>query len=152
MRSLRSPRRTWINQRQAVKEERRLSVDNRPYGQSGERWTNWFTTTSPNHHSVIGLHGGPGRGFRWMMCASSSGRTTRPTTRVLALAGDLDAKDAWPGCGSISGRFPGRKAPKAVDLAEPEKNAERRAKIDDKLARLTQVEIAYRIPEATKPG
>jgi len=49
------------------------------------------------------------------------------------------------------GSIPRQEAPKAVDLAEPEKNAERRAKIDDKLARLTQVEIAYRIPEATNP-
>ncbi|HLJ74159.1 MAG TPA: insulinase family protein, partial [Thermoanaerobaculia bacterium] len=42
-------------------------------------------------------------------------------------------------------------APKPVDLTEPAKDGERRAKIDDKLARLPRIDIAYRIPESGQP-
>ena len=38
-----------------------------------------------------------------------------------------------------------------VDLTEPAKDGERRAKLDDPLARLTRIDIAYRIPPSTTP-
>lgn len=150
MRSLKVTQENLDNQRQAVKEERRLSVDNRPYGQSGEKMDELVYDNFAYHHSVIGsmadLDAASVDDVRQFFRTYYA-----PNNAVLALAGDLDAKDALARVRKYFGSIPRQEAPKAVDLAEPEKNAERRAKIDDKLARLTQVEIAYRIPEATNP-
>src|SRR5207253_4492000 len=42
------------NQRNAVQEERRLRVDNQPYGNSGEALEAMAYDSFPYHHSVIG--------------------------------------------------------------------------------------------------
>ena len=150
MRSLKVTQENLDNQRQAVKEERRLSVDNRPYGQSGEKMDELVYDNFAYHHLVIGsmadLDAAAVDDVRQFFRTYYA-----PNNAVLALAGDLDAKDALARVRKYFGSIPRQEAPKAVDLAEPEKTAERRAKIDDKLARLTLVEIAYRIPEAANP-
>jgi zinc protease len=46
------------------------------------------------------------------------------------------------------GVIPRQEPPKPVDLTEPAKETERRLKIDDKLARVARLDIAYRIPES----
>ncbi len=70
---------------------------------------------------------------------------------MLALVGDLDTKETLAKVKKYFGNIPRQDPPKPVDLAEPAKTAERRAKIEDPLARLTRVDIAYRIPEAGHP-
>src|SRR5262249_21010857 len=72
-----------------------------------------------------------------------------PNNAVLALAGDIDTKEALAKVKKYFGSIPRQDPPKPVDLTEPEKNGERRAKLDDKLARLPRLDIAYRTPPVT---
>ena len=55
MRSLAITKENLDNQRNAVQEERRLGVDNQPYGKTCETLsTSWPTTNFAYEHSVIG--------------------------------------------------------------------------------------------------
>jgi zinc protease len=74
-----------------------------------------------------------------------------PNNAVLAIVGDVDTKDVLARAQKYFGKIPRQDPPKQVDLAEPELKAERRETLDDKLARLTQVSIAYKIPSAASP-
>jgi zinc protease len=148
MRSLRVTAENLENQRQAVKEERRLGVDNQPYGQSFEKMDELVYDNFAYKHSVIGSMAD--------LDAASVEDVQQffktyyaPNNAVLALAGDLDPKDTLAKVKKYFGAVPRQPAPKPVDLAEPPKEQERRAKIDDKLARVARLDIAYRIPEIT---
>ena len=65
MKSLDITKENLDNQRNAVQEERRLGVDNQPYGKTSKRSTSWPTTTSPTSTPSIGsmedLERGDGR-------------------------------------------------------------------------------------------
>jgi predicted Zn-dependent peptidase len=148
MRSLKISKENLDNQRQAVKEERRLGVDNQPYGQSYEKMEELTYDNFAYKHTVIGSMAD--------LDAASVDDVSQffktyyaPNNAVLALVGDLDTKDTLAKVKKYFGAIPRQEPPKPVDLTEPEKNGERRAKIDDKLARLTQLTIAYRVPPIT---
>jgi predicted Zn-dependent peptidase len=136
------------NQRQAVKEERRLGRDNQPYGQTSEKLDELVYDNFAYHHSVIGS-------MADLDAASVSDVqqffTTyyAPNNAVLALAGDLNTQQTLAAVKKYFGSIPRQEPPKPVDLTEPEKKEERRARIDDKLARLTRIDVVYRVPEAT---
>ncbi len=137
------------NQRQAVKEERRLRVDNQPYGESSEKVEDLIYDNFAYHHPVIGSMAD--------LDAASVDDVKQffktyyaPNNAVLALVGDLDTKDTLAKVKKYFGTIPRQTAPKPVDLTEPAKDGERRAKLEDKLARLPRVDIAYRIPESTQ--
>jgi zinc protease len=146
MRSLKITQENLENQRQAVKEERRLGIDNQPYGQSFEKMDQLVYDNFAYQHSVIGSMAD--------LDAASVDDVKQffktyyaPNNAVLALVGDLDTKDTLARVKKYFGDIPRQEAPKPVDLTEPEKNGERRAAIDDKLARVARLSIAYRIPD-----
>ncbi|MCX6629697.1 MAG: pitrilysin family protein [Candidatus Solibacter sp.] len=146
MRSLNVTRENLDNQRQAVKEERRLGVDNQPYGQAYEKMEELVYDNFAYKHSVIGSMAD--------LDAASVDDVKQffktyyaPNNAVLALVGDLDTKDTLARVKKYFGAIPRQEPPKPVDLTEPEKTAERRLTLDDKLARLTRISISYRIPE-----
>src|SRR5215468_115957 len=149
MKSLKVTKENLENQRQAVKEERRLGVDNQPYGQAFEKMDELVYDNFAYHHSVIGSMAD--------LDAASVEDVQQffkmyyaPNNAVLALAGDLDPKETLAKVKKYFGDIPRQEPPKPVDLTEPEKkDGERRLKIDDKLARATRIDIAYRIPETT---
>jgi zinc protease len=138
------------NQRQAVKEERRLRNDNQAYGQTSEKLEELVYDNFAYHHPVVGsmedLDAASVDDVRQFFKTYYA-----PNNAVLALVGDLDTKETLAKVKKYFGTIPRQDPPKAVDLAEPPKTAERRAKVDDKLARLTRVDIAYRIPDAGQP-
>ena len=135
------------NQRQAVKEERRLRNDNQAYGQTSEKLEELVYDNFAYHHPVVGS-------MEDLDAASVDDVKQffktyyAPNNAVLALVGDLDTKETLAKVKKYFGTIPRQDPPKPVDLAEPPKTAERRAKFDDPLARLTRVDIAYRIPAA----
>ena len=148
MRSLKVTKENLENQRQAVKEERRLGVDNQPYGQAFEKMDELVYDNFAYHHSVIGSMAD--------LDAASVEDVQQffktyyaPNNAVLALAGDVDTKETLVKVKKYFGDIARQQPPKPVDLAEPEKKEERRAKIDDKLARVARIDIAYLIPEST---
>ena len=148
MRSLAITKENLDNQRQAVKEERRQSLDNQPYGRSNERLTELAFDNFAYHHSVIGS-------MEDLDAASVEDvqaffRTYyAPNNAVMAIVGDVDTKDTLAKVQKYFGNIRRQDPPKSVDLAEPEMTAERRETLEDKLARLPQLVIAYKIPSAT---
>jgi len=131
-----------------VKEERRLGVDNQPYGQYYEKMEELTYDNFAYQHSVIGSMAD--------LDAASVGDVSdffktyyAPNNAVVALVGDLDTKETLSKVKKYFGSIPRQEAPKPVDLTEPEKTAERRLKIDDKLARLARLDIGYRVPAVT---
>ena len=146
MRSLNVTKENLDNQRQAVKEERRLGIDNQPYGQAYEKMDELLYDNFAYKHSVIGSMSD--------LDAASVDDVKQffktyyaPNNAVLSLVGDLDTKDTLVRVKKYFGAIARQEPPKPVDLSEPEKTAERRITLDDKLARLTRISLAYHIPE-----
>jgi zinc protease len=148
MRSLAITKDNLDNQRNAVQEERRLRLDDQPYGKAQERFDELAFDNFAYHHSVIGS-------MTDLDAASVSDvqdffRTYyAPNNAVLALVGDLDTKATLAKVEKYFSSIPKQEAPQRVDLTEPEMKGERREIVDDKLARLAQLTIAYKIPPAT---
>jgi predicted Zn-dependent peptidase len=148
MRSLAITKDNLDNQRNAVQEERRLRLDDQPYGKAQERFDELAFDNFAYHHSVIGS-------MTDLDAASVSDvqaffRTYyAPNNAVLALVGDLDTKATLAKVEKYFGNIPKQEAPQKVDLTEPEMKGERRETVDDKLARLAQLTIAFKIPPAT---
>ena len=136
------------NQRQAVKEERRLNGDNQAYGKTNERLEELVYDNFAYHHSVIGsmedLDAATVDDVRQFFKTYYA-----PNNAVLALVGDLDTKETLLKVKKYFGGIQRQPPPAPADLAEPAKSGERRAKMDDPLARLTRIDLAYRIPPST---
>jgi predicted Zn-dependent peptidase len=67
-----------------------------------------------------------------------------PNNAVLVLVGDFDTKDALARIGKNFEGIPRQADPPSVDMTEPQQKAERRANLDDVLARAPRVDIAYK--------
>ena len=142
------------NQRQAVKEERRLNGDNVAYGNTSEKLGELVYDNFAYHHSVIGS-------MEDLDAASVDDVKQffktyyAPNNAVLALVGDLDTKDTLAKVKKYFGNIPRQTPPVPADLTEParneERHGERRGTLDDPLARLTRIDIAYRIPPSSTP-
>ena len=136
------------NQRQAVKEERRQSGDNQAYGNTSEKLEEMVYDAFPYHHSVIGsmddLDAANVDDVKQFFKTYYA-----PNNAVLALVGDINTADTLAKVKKYFGNIPRQTPPAKVDFTEPAKNGERRATLDDKLARLTRIDIAYRIPPST---
>ena len=148
MRSLAITKENLENQRQAVKEERRLGLDNQAYGYSNDRLNELTYDNFAYHHSVIGS-------MEDLDAASVEDvqgffkTYYAPNNAVVAIVGDIDGKDTLARVQKYFGNIPRQEPPKPVDLTEPEMKGERHEAMDDKLARLSQVSINYKIPAAT---
>ncbi|MBS1856619.1 MAG: insulinase family protein [Acidobacteria bacterium] len=136
------------NQRQAVKEERRLRGDNQAYGNVSEKLDELIYDNFAYHHSVIGsmddLDAATVEDVREFFRVYYA-----PNNAVLALVGDLDTQQTLAKVKKYFGNIPRQEAPKPTDLSEPPMNGERRTTLNDPLARLVRLDIAYRIPPST---
>ena len=148
MRSLAITRANLDNQRQAVQEERRLRLDNQPYGKSQERFNEMAYDNFAYKHSVIGSM--DDLNAATVEDVAGFFRTYyAPNNAVVALVGDLDTKATLAKVEQYFGSIPSQPAPKPVDLTEAPLTAERRETMTDPLARLAQINMGYRIPAAT---
>src|SRR2546423_5526154 len=147
MRSLAITKDNLDNQRNAVQEERRLGVDNEPYGQSEEVQQGLLYDNFAYKHTVIGS-------MEDLNAASVEDVAAffktyyAPNNAVLTLVGDFNAANALKKIKQSFESIPRQPDPSPVDMTEPEQKAERRATVDDALARLPQVDIAFK----TVPG
>src|ERR1700691_5962415 len=118
------------NQRNAVQEERRLGVDNQPYGKTSEVVQGLVFDNVANKHSVIGS------------MADLNAATIQdvqeffriyyaPNNAVLTLVGDFQPADALAKIKKYFGAIPSQPAPPVPDLAEPKQTGERLKTIDD---------------------
>jgi predicted Zn-dependent peptidase len=67
-----------------------------------------------------------------------------PNNAVVTLVGDFNTKDAISRIKKNFERIPRQPNPPAIDMTEPEQKAERRATVDDVLARSPRVDLAYK--------
>jgi len=143
MRSLAITKDNLDNQRNAVQEERRLGVDNQPYGKSGEVQQDLIYDNFAYKHSVIGS-------MEDLNAASVEDVSQffktyyAPNNAVLVLVGDFETRDTISRIKKNFESIPRQTDPPAVDMTEPEQKAERRATVDDVLARLPRVDIAFK--------
>ena len=150
MRSLVINRANLDNQRNAVQEERRLGVDNQPYGQSGEILQGLIYDNFAYKHTVIGSM--DDLNAATVEDVASFFKTYyAPNNAVLTLVGDFKTAEAVKKIKDYFGNIPKQPAPPPVDMTEPEQKAERRAAVDDALARLPQIDIAFKAVSGNTP-
>src|SRR5687767_9407266 len=111
MKSLAITKENLDNQRQAVQEERRQGLDNRPYGKSQERFNELAYDNPAYHHSVIGSM--EDLNAATVDDVASFFKTYyAPNNAVLALVGDLDTKTTLAKVEKHFGGIPRQAAPK----------------------------------------
>jgi zinc protease len=143
MRSLVINKANLDNQRNAVQEERRLGVDNQAYGQSGEVQQGLIYDNFAYKHTVIGSMDDLNAASVEDVAAFFK-TYYAPNNAVLAVVGDFKTADAIKKIKKYFENIPTQPAPPPVDMTEPEQKAERRATVEDQLARLPQVDIAFK--------
>jgi zinc protease len=147
MRALNLTQANLDNQRNAVQEERRLRVDNQPYGKSSEELESMAYDDFPYHHSVIGsmedLNAASMDDFKEFFRVYYA-----PNNVVMVLAGDLDPKETLAKVKKYFGDIPRQPAPAPLNVVEAEHSQERRKTMNDPLARLPRYMAAYN----TVPG
>jgi zinc protease len=129
MATLRIEEDTFANEREVVKEERRMRVDNQPYGRLNEILYQHAFTTHPYRHPTIGS-------MEDLEAASIQdvrdfhGTYYVPSNATLVIAGDFDPIQAKELVNQYLGRVPKASRPVPRDIpAEPAKTAERRVTV-----------------------
>ncbi|MGH9721629.1 MAG: M16 family metallopeptidase, partial [Bryobacteraceae bacterium] len=119
MRSLAITPENLTNQKEAVKQERRLSFDNRPYATAiVDRWPELAFRNWQNSHSLIGT-------FEDLNAASVDDVSKffktyyAPNNAILAVVGDIKATEARKWIDTYFADIPAQTPPRHPDLAEP---------------------------------
>ena len=150
MRSLAVNLENLNNQRNAVQEERRIGLDNAASGRSGEIEEELMYDNFAYKHSTIGSMADLNAAS--VDDVSSFFRTYyAPNNAVLVLVGDFKTADALAHIKKDFEEIPRQPDAPAVDMTEPEQKAERRVSVDDQLARLPRVSIAFKAVAGNTP-
>jgi predicted Zn-dependent peptidase len=150
MRALTITKDNLDNQRNAVQEERRLGVDNQPYGKTFETIDELAYENFAYEHSVIGS-------MADLSAASVDDVAAffktyyAPNNAVVAIVGDVDPKTTLAKVEKYFGAIAAQPAPPKVDMTEPPQKEERRVTLEDGLARLPRIDMAYKIPPGSSP-
>ncbi len=148
MRSLVINKDNLDNQRNAVQEERRIGIDNNPYGHTFEAIDSLAYDNFSYQHSVIGS-------MADLNAASVEDvqqffRTYyAPNNAVIAIVGDVKSSECLEKVRKYFESIPRQPDPDAVDMTEQPRTAERRLALEDPLARLARVDIAYNVPPSS---
>jgi predicted Zn-dependent peptidase len=144
MATLRVDRDAFEKEREVVKEERRLRVDNQPYGRLNEILFDRAFTTHPYRHATIGS-------MKDLEAASIQDVRDFhdtyyvPENAVVTIVGDFDSAQAMQLVRQYFGRVPkaARSVPRDIPK-EPEQTQERRAVVQEEWP-LPAVVIAYHV-------
>jgi predicted Zn-dependent peptidase len=150
MRSLAITKANLDNQRSAVQEERRLGVDNQPYGKTFEKLDDLAYENFAYKHSTIGSMADLDAASVEDVAAFFK-TYYAPNNAVIAIVGDVDTKSTIEKARKYFEIIPSQPAPPAVDMTEPAQAEERRATLEDPLARLTRIDMAYKVPPSSSP-
>jgi zinc protease len=134
------------NQIGTVSEERKQGVDNQPYGRTFELVPELAYTNFAYKHSVIGSLDDL-RAATVDDVAAFFRTYYAPNNAALAIVGDVKPADCLAKVRQYFESIPQQAPPPEVDMTEPAQTAERRQTIDDPLAKLTRLDIAYHIPQ-----
>jgi predicted Zn-dependent peptidase len=143
MRSLAITAPNLANQKEAVKEERRLSFDNRPYNTAIiDAWPQLAFRNWQSSHSLIGS-------FEDLNAASVADVAKffktyyAPNNAILSIAGDIRIPEAKKLIESYFGDIPAQPQPPRADLSEPEQITPRTEVYKDPLAGVPAVVIGW---------
>lgn len=150
MKSLEITKDNLDNQRNAVQEERRLGVDNQAYGKSQEKHQEMMYDNFAYKHSVIGSMDDLNAATVEDV-ASFFKMYYAPNNAVLVLVGDFNTTEALAKIRANFESIPRQPNPPAVDMTEPAQKAERRASVDDQLARAARIDMAYKAVQGNTP-
>lgn len=151
MRGLLLTKENLANQKEAVKQERRLSFDNRPYATAVvDIWPTVAFRNWSNSHSLIGS-------FEDLNNATLDDvraffRTYyAPNNAILALVGDIDPVTAKRWIATYFAGIPPQPQPPKPNLSEPPQASGRFERHTDPLARVPAVVIGYPGPARRSP-
>ncbi|HEU4391378.1 MAG TPA: pitrilysin family protein [Blastocatellia bacterium] len=146
MRSLAITPENLKNQQEAVKEEKRMRIDNQAYWPALEMMDQMIFKNWANAHPTIGS-----------MEDLDAARVTdvkqffdiyyAPNNAVLTIAGDISYAEAEELVRKYFTSIPRQKAPPPVDVSEPSGVSRDKAVVDDQHAQVPGVAIAWKIPE-----
>jgi zinc protease len=143
MRGLALTQESLDNQRSTVKEERRLRVDNAPYGTTNLAIDNLVHDSFAYKHSIIGS-------MEDLNAASLNDISEffriyyAPNNAVLSIAGDFDEKTILAKVEKYFGAIPSQPAPPVPNIAEQPIVAERHLALTDNFAAQPEVNIVYK--------
>ena len=150
MRALRITQANLDNQRNTVQEERRLRMDNQPYGKTNEILQDLAYDNFAYKHSTMGSMAD--------LNAASLEDVAQffktyyaPNNAVLTLVGDFNTLETVAKIKKYFEDLPEQPAPPAVDMAEPAQTSERRTVAEDSFARLPRLDIVYKAVPANTP-
>jgi predicted Zn-dependent peptidase len=138
------------NQRNAVQEERRLGIDNQPYGKAFLEIDSLAYDCFGYKHSTIGS----------MADLSAADLNDvkeffriyyAPNNAVLTLVGDFDPAEATEKIKKYFAAIPRQPSAPAAPVCEEDRYGERRETIMDPLARVPMVLVAYQAPVGNTP-
>ncbi|HWP99357.1 MAG TPA: pitrilysin family protein [Vicinamibacterales bacterium] len=150
MRSLEITKENLDNQRHAVQEERRSGLDNQPYGRTFEAVDELAYDNFAYEHSVIGSMADLDAASVEDVAAFFK-TYYAPNNAALAIVGDVDTRSCLEKVRRYFEGIPSQPPPPEVDLSEPPQTAERRLTLDDRLARLPRVDLAFKVPPSLTP-
>lgn len=151
MRSLQVNQENLDNQREVVKEEKRLRVDNQPFSYArGILLYELAYDNFANAHSVIGSM--EDLDAATLEDVQRFFRTYyAPNNAVLAIAGDFDSEQALEWVRKHFDDIPPQEPPPPVDVSEPERHLPKRLTYTDKLANLPAIAMAWKVPPRRSP-
>ncbi len=151
MRSLAINAENLTNQKEAVKQERRLSFDNRPYATAiVDKWPSLAFENWQSSHSLIGS-------FEDLNSASLEDVAKffktyyAPNNAALVIVGDIQIADAKKLVETYFADLPAQQQPKHPDLTEPEKRQVKSEVYKDALAQVPGVIVGYPGPKRRTP-
>ncbi len=150
MRSLAVTQENLDNQREAVKEEKRLRYDNQPYGEVFDIITRMIFKNFANSHSTIGSMEDLDEAT--VTDVQEFFRTYyAPNNAVLVVSGAFDTDEAKSLIETYFGSIPAQPQPVPVDVSEPPDVAENYFEYFDKLAPLPAFLFGWKIPSRRTP-
>lgn len=136
---------TFSSEREVVKEERRMTVDNSPYGLLFEQALNTTFAAHPYHWHIIGYMSDLDnitledlKGYYRTYYA--------PNNATIVVAGDVDSKEVMKLIHKYYDDVPSQPAPPKVGTVEPEQRGERIAYVH-KIGQMPAFLVSYHIPE-----
>ncbi len=146
MRSLAVTQENLDNQREAVKEEKRLRYDNQPYGQIFDLIAEMIYKNFSNAHSTIGsmedLDDATVEDVQEFFRIYYA-----PNNAVLTLSGAFDTETAKNLIETFFGDIPSQPLPPAINVEEPTEVAANYKEWEDKLAPFPAFLIGWKIPQ-----
>jgi predicted Zn-dependent peptidase len=150
MRSLAVTQENLDNQREAVKEEKRLRYDNQPYGEVFDLINEMIFKNFANAHSTIGsmddLDDATVEDVQEFFRVYYA-----PNNAVMVLSGAFEIEEAKQLIDKYFGTIPAQPKPAALDVSEPEEVAVNYKEYEDKLAPFPAFLIGWKIPERRTP-